>query len=205
MSETTVKLCECGCGQPAPIAKRNNPKKGHVVGRPTRFIQGHHNKVRQFRPLAERFWEKVDKRGPDDCWEWQGYRGPNGHGQMRGTPGTTAAHRVSWELHNGPIPEGLHICHHCDNPPCVNPAHLFLGTHQDNMRDMVEKGRNSKPPVHRIKGEGSTNAHFTNAQVREFRRQFAEMDISVLRFAGLHNVHPATMRKILKRLSYPNA
>lgn len=94
------------------------------------------------KPLADRFWAKVQKAGPDDCWPWLASRMPKGYGKL-GIASTTPklAHRVSWELHYGPIPEGLFVCHRCDNPPCVNPAHLFLGTCTDNLRDMVAKGR----------------------------------------------------------------
>ena len=97
------------------------------------------------RPLAERFWPKVDVRGPDECWpwratQWRGY-GKIGIGGATGTD--VRAHRVSWEIHNGPIPAGMLVCHRCDAPSCVNPAHLFLGTQRDNMADMLAKGRHA--------------------------------------------------------------
>lgn len=92
--------------------------------------------------MEERFWSKVDLKGPDDCWEWQASKLPDGYGSF-GVRSRVVdkAHRVSWVLKNGPIPDGMSVCHRCDNPPCVNPDHLFLGTQQDNMKDMVSKGR----------------------------------------------------------------
>ena len=99
--------------------------------------------------LEERFWSKVDKSG--DCWIWTAYKRPDGYGQF-GFEGTQhKAHRVSWVLANGTIPEGLHVLHRCDVRECVNPEHLFLGTNTDNMRDMIEKGRQSKGLKHRAK------------------------------------------------------
>ncbi len=99
---------------------------------------------RKAAPLADRFWPKVDRRGPDECWEWQAGKGEHGYGLIglgRRGSGQAGAHRVSWALANGPIDASIHVCHRCDNPPCVNPAHLFLGTRSDNMQDMVAKGR----------------------------------------------------------------
>src|SRR5436305_1293534 len=89
-----------------------------------------------------RFWERVDKSG--ECWEWTWSIGGPGYGQIVNRkiclqPMTT--HRVAWELHNGPIPKGMHVCHHCDNRKCVRPSHLFLGSHKDNMKDRDRKGR----------------------------------------------------------------
>lgn len=96
------------------------------------------------RPLADRFWEKV-QRTEDGCWPWTGATYPFGYGAIgRGHMRVEAAHRVSWELHHGPIPAGLKVLHRCDNPPCVNPEHLFLGTQADNMRDKQLKGRARK-------------------------------------------------------------
>ena len=96
------------------------------------------------KPLSERFWGFATPA--DGCWPWRGARQQQGYGQLRvGRKGPViSAHRLSWELHNGPIPEGLWVLHHCDNPPCVNPDHLFIGTQADNMAYMIAKGRKAK-------------------------------------------------------------
>jgi hypothetical protein len=91
-------------------------------------------------PLAPRFWAKVRKG--DGCWEWQGAT-RHGYGTVwvAEAGGMRLAHRIAWELTNGPIPDGLLACHHCDNRVCVRPDHLFLGTYADNAQDMSRKGR----------------------------------------------------------------
>lgn len=95
------------------------------------------------RPAEERFWRMVEK-GPG-CWRWMGATA-HGYGVIGIRRGkNVGAHRLSYEIHNGPIAEGLFVCHRCDNPRCVNPAHLFLGTAADNHRDMCEKGRGVTP------------------------------------------------------------
>ena len=97
------------------------------------------------RPLEDRFWPKVQKS--EGCWFWiAGGDGPDGYGRIReGRAGSRflLAHRVAWELTYGPIPDGLFVCHHCDNRRCVRPDHLFLGTADDNNKDMQRKGRAS--------------------------------------------------------------
>jgi hypothetical protein len=93
-------------------------------------------------PVPDRFWAKVDKRGPDECWPWMGSRVPGREYGMFGIgPKNFRSHRVAFELTFGKIADGMDICHHCDNPPCCNPAHLFEGTAADNMADRDAKGR----------------------------------------------------------------
>ena len=95
---------------------------------------------------AERFWPKVDRRGPDECWPWLGPIDPTGRGSFRGDCGRTRmAHRVAAELAGMIVPDGKVICHRCDNPACVNASHFFIGTQAENLADMRQKGRGVNP------------------------------------------------------------
>lgn len=102
---------------------------------------------RKPRPILEKFMEKVDRNHPSGCWQWTGSKDSWGYGQIRivsssGGSKIRGAHRISFELFKGEIPDGYFVCHTCDNPRCVNPDHLFLGTQTDNMQDRLRKGRN---------------------------------------------------------------
>lgn len=101
---------------------------------------------------------------PSGCWEWRRCRQIDGYGTVRHGQKTYLAHRLSWELHRGTNPGRLYVLHKCDNPACVNPAHLFLGTQTDNMRDMKRKGRGALR-----KGERHPRAKFTEREILEIR------------------------------------
>jgi endogenous inhibitor of DNA gyrase (YacG/DUF329 family) len=129
------------------------------------------NRARKPRPAVPRFWRYVDKNGPipaqrpdlGPCWVWTGSTAGGGYGQFS-VGGRTAhrfipAHRYCWELHNGPIPAGLWGLHKCDNPPCVRPEHLFIGTCKDNVDDMIRKGRQ--------RNKGTRKKSHANTQLAE--------------------------------------
>lgn len=115
-----------------------------------------------------RFLAKIDRRGADECWPWIGGSRIRGYGWfhyiLKPSPRGCLAHRFSWTLENGPIPDGLDILHSCDNPPCCNPGHLSLGTQLENARDMVERGR-SKTCGYYVRGESHAKAKVSDADV----------------------------------------
>lgn len=186
--EIPYGYCHCGCGQKTGIAPKNHTGRGYVKGEPFLFIAGHFEQLEASRPLVERFWEKVTPGAPDECWLWPGVD-KSQYGRIRSKKfsqrGVFQAHRLSWEIHFGPIPDGMIICHRCDTPACVNPAHLFLGTTADNIADMDAKGRHS---LHKL----------TKQHVSEIRRRVAngETQAAVARAFGICQ---ATVWKIARR------
>jgi hypothetical protein len=122
--------------------------------------------ARRKRPIAERFWEKVKRSGPDECWLWVGARDTNGYGRFTVANGQTAiASRLAYELTHGAIESrSIMVRHRCDNPPCCNPAHLVRGLAIDNEHDKMERGRNRK-----ALGEAASKAKLTTADVRLIR------------------------------------
>lgn len=167
-SPYTTKVC-AHCG--APFQTRN-AKTRHCSKRCGGI-------TREGTPRERLFTKIVQSPNPDACWAWTGrvLPGPRGYGSLKVDGRETLAHRLMWELTNGPIPDGLCVCHRCDNPPCCNPAHLFIGTHTDNMRDSARKGRLGRGNIGRprldMTGEKHRDAKLTIERV-QFARSHAQ-------------------------------
>lgn len=132
-----MKLCECGCGNPAPIAKRNIYRKGIKKGDSLRFIHGHNGRG-EGKPLLEGLPYKIDEQ--TGCWIWQRYKDRKGYGIMRKNDFLLKAHRYFYEKYKKQIPKGLQLDHLCRNTSCVNPDHLEPVTNAENCR----RGNNAK-------------------------------------------------------------
>lgn len=113
----------------------------------------------------ERLVRSCEENKATGCIEWQGHTVKGGYGRFYFNGRTQGAHRAAWLLMLGPIPEGMQVCHHCDNPPCCNPMHLFLGTVKDNAQDKARKGRATKPQLFMR----NVRAKLTDEQVAEIR------------------------------------
>jgi hypothetical protein len=148
----------------------------------------------------QKFWSSVLKT--DTCWLWTRYRDPAGYGQLHLTKKKhILAHRHAWELsHRRKIPKGMMILHHCDNPPCVNPAHLYLGTQMDNMADKMRRGRH-RP----TRGERDGMAKLNEEQIREIRLAYAAGGVTQEVLAQYFGISQTQISDIIARKRWAHA
>jgi hypothetical protein len=149
--------------------------------------------------LERRFWICVRRNGKNGCWRWVGFIDRDGYGVL-GAPArknkNLRAHRVAWLLHNGPVPPGLWVLHHCDNPPCCNPKHLWVGTPRENALDMIRKNRHGAP-----KGAKHYAAKLTAAGVRDARKRFKQGE-TLTALAIEYQVSTSTLGEAVHRYTW---
>lgn len=203
----TTKICPI-CGSPFKC-RASRAARTKYCSWTCRRQQQHFPK----QPAIGRFQSKVDKtpgQGPQgECWEWAAYRNKFGYGQFYDGQRLMQAHRFIWQHTHGPIPDGMLVCHKCDNPPCCNPDHLFLGTDLDNMHDMSAKGRHwlqqhpEKASHFQLpstqKGEQHWKAKLTDDAVQEMRRLYYEERQTFAELARQFKIHRSTARRIIVR------
>lgn len=150
--------------------------------------------------IIDRFWPQVHKTS--GCWEWRGMRDSrNRYGLFFVANGMTriSAHRFSWLIAGRSIPQGLYVCHHCDNTICVNPDHLFVGTQKDNMQDCVQKGRMANRPAESYPhGERHYNARLTGAAVNAIRQRYAQGGVTYQDLGSIYGVTPTNIGAIVR-------
>lgn len=143
----------------------------------------------------EQGYEKFVIRNPEGCWGWKGCKANPGYGQFRHSMKIERAHRASWMIHFGNIPDGMSVLHKCDNRICSNPEHLFLGTLIDNNKDMLSKGYH---PTIGKSGEKNPKAKLTYEKVQAIRQS----PLKNIEISKLFNVHPMTISNIKRNLTW---
>ena len=185
----------CQCGRPVEIFKRGVCRTCYNKLRAVKSLGKAGNYKRP--SLAVRFWRLVEK-DKSGCWLWRGCRLPFGTGQIRFGGSTMLASRIGYAMHFGAIPEGLCVCHKCDVASCVNPHHLFVGTHADNMADCVNKGRNWYPAMIGLK------AHkIPLSEVPIIRARYAAGGVTMYQLADEYGVTRPCIGYIINRVSFP--
>ena len=143
--------------------------------------------------VREKLLANVRKNEVCGCWNWLGNcQFEGGYGRLKFRNVRTLAHRVSWTVFKGEIPVGMFVLHRCDNPRCINPGHLFLGTLEDNNQDMCLKGRDRK-----ARGEKASKAKLTTAQVREMRRLYLE-GVRIYQLAPIFGINRSSVGAIVR-------
>lgn len=144
--------------------------------------------------LARRLANGLDYAPDEGCWEWQRHRNQYGYGRLTVEGRTVYAHVLAYKLGVGPVADGLHVLHKCDNPRCINPKHLEAGTRSKNMADCYARGR-SRIPSTRKKGESNGSAKLTAEKVANIRRSLADGEVQRV-IAARHGVSQATVSAI---------
>lgn len=129
------------------------------------------------------------------CWEWTAAKNNKGYGQLNVQNKRMLVHRLSYEVHNGPIPDGLVVRHKCDNPSCINPEHLEVGTHKDNMQDMIKRNRGNWKPV---KGSAVSVSKLTEDQVIEIRARYVRITCGTTFLAKEYGVSSTVIHNIIR-------
>jgi len=140
----------------------------------------------------QKFYSNIKVNPETNCWEWIGNKDKKGYGIFKGYGFTHRAHRFSWLLHKGEFPNEFYVCHKCDNPPCVNPDHLFLGTQFDNMQDMIQKGRGPK-----VYGTNNPRANLSDQDVMEIRRLWDVEKTSPKELSIMFSTPKSTINQII--------
>lgn len=145
----------------------------------------------------DNFWNKVDIKSDSECWKWAGCKIPGGYGYFKLGRKMQGAHRASWLINCGSIPGGLFVLHKCDNPPCVNPRHLWLGTAKDNTRDMFDKNRS-----YDRRGGNNPRAKLMEKQVKEIRELYETKRYSYQDLANTFKVSKGVISHIFNKRSW---
>lgn len=190
--------CQCGCQEKTSISAKGRSRDYTKKGHPVRFVWGH-TRIGCFdQPtLKDAFLARVTPRDESDCWIWEGSITAKGYGVFKHGDTHYRAHRASYLIYRGPIPDGVNVCHNCpsgDNPLCVNPAHLWLGDHIANQRDKIKKDRQAK-------GETQGSVKLTEDDIRHIRH-LAQRGERYAHIAKTYQIDASTASDIARRKSW---
>jgi hypothetical protein len=190
-------LCQCGCGGEVLKSKQSEYTKGYKKGEARKFISGHNLKT-YIKPISKRIKENIIINNNTNCWEWNGYKDKNGYGIIGYKNKKWFVHRLIYLLIGGILTsEKPHVLHHCDNPSCCNPLHLFSGNDADNNRDMIQKGRKVI-----LRGERAGNAKLTVEQVINIKTLREEKKIPYKLIANKYNISEHHVWLICKKMTW---